>query len=886
VKPPASRRVLGCVNAYEDGADVVVLRRDAGKLLVTRHKSEHVVYLRRSDVPTDMLRQLRSSPHVAAIREEDAWLRVGWKDPGVRRAVVDARGYLAEKGLKTYEGDVDPVRRFFTDTGTIVSKPRRCYLDIETDSRVSIRDAVAGSARVLSWVVTDDAGEMCSGLLADEGRQAEADLLGRLWEVLGAYDQVLAWNGDWFDFPVIVARSDEARVRVDPRRWLWLDHLLLFKRMNMHSAESGDEKQSMKLERICQSVLGEGKDDFDSSKTWEAWEAGGADRERLLRYNAKDTDLLRKLEARKGYAALFDAVARTCSVLPNTRGLNPTIQMDGFLLRLGLERGIHFPTKHFREARGDQYRGAFVMQPKTQGIARNVHVADYSAMYPSIILTWNMSPETKRSIPINGPVPAGHCRAPLTGHGFDNATDGILPVAIRALMELRKESNERKAGLHPGSREWHEADNESTAYKVVVNSFYGVLGAPTSRFYDPDIAESVTQNGVWLIRKTIEAAENRGMQVVYGDTDSLFVVGCTQTAFEEFVRWCNAELYPPLLGTVGCVRNEVKLAYEKAFDRAVFVGAKRYAAVYLHYKGKAPKPLPQHGESFDPSRHSHPEVKGLEYKRGDAALLARGLQERVINMLMLGEEHHGAYHALLDETLGHVLNDVLPSDEVVLSKSLTKSLREYEQGRKPKKDGTKSAEPVHVQVARMLATRGQPLAEGSRVEYFVADGSDNLVVRPIVDYGESQADRYYLWETLVYPPTQRLLAAAFPDHNWTTGYEKIRPKRPRQRRGLAVPEEQLGLAGMRARDEGQSIRAVEVHAAEDFGEEYLLDLKGLSTRFPGARPLVIHLALRSGAIAVIEARGVGVSDSFLPAAEDLHFWYAETCAALSQACAG
>ena len=82
-----------------------------------------------------------------------------------------------------------------------------------------------------------------------------------------------------FDFPVMKARSIKQGFDNDSdwqwKRWLWLDHLEIFRRMNTMVAESGAEKQSFALENIAQAILGEGKDNFDSSKTWEAWKAGG-----------------------------------------------------------------------------------------------------------------------------------------------------------------------------------------------------------------------------------------------------------------------------------------------------------------------------------------------------------------------------------------------------------------------------------------------------------------------------------------------------------------------------------------------------------------------------------------------------------------------------------
>lgn len=667
-----------------------------------------------------------------------------------------------------------------TDTGAGVQPPRPVYLDLETDSRVPF--SRKEEARILSWALVNEEGRAKAGVLEEDSNMAEEDLVGRLLEALTNYDQVIAWNGgelrrrdlafkDGFDFPVLKARSEYHRLILDVRRKLWLDHLVLFRRMNQHAAESGDEKQSMKLNDIASKVLKEKKDEFDASKTYEEWKAGGERRRRLVHYNVQDTRLLQKLEAKTGYIRLFSTLCEACNVFGDTQGLNPTEQMDGFLLRLGRERGIRFPTKKYHDENEGKFKGAYVMEPKAHGIERGVHVCDFKSLYPSIIITWNMSPETKTNGPVNGPIPEGMCRSPLTGICFSTEKEGILPTALRELLRLRVEWQKKQASLPPGTDEWHDAGRKSNAYKVAANSFYGVIGSPYSRYFDRAVAESVTQNGKWLIQRTIGEAERTGgawkMKAIYADTDSCFVKGANRQSFGDFVKWCNKDLYPEELKKIGCKENLIELAYEKEFASIVFVSAKRYVGRYAHYKGK------------EATKESRPEVKGLEYKRGDAALLARRLQEQVINLLVSGEENLAVYHVTLGRSRDYILNETLPIEEVRLSKGLSKRLRDY--AIKVKKDGKAASQPPHVTVARILEERGQEVGEGTRIEYLVTDGmSSPAQVIPAADYDGTNFDRYYLWESLVFPPSERLLAAAFPEHDWAR-WGKVRPARPGKR---------------------------------------------------------------------------------------------------------
>ena len=764
------------VNAYVDGESLVILRREGGALVEMRKPAEYVNYFRLEDLDAETRRALRSSRFVKGITFEGVskdkmtgWVRVVWADRESRALIDRPESPLRQKHVRIYEGDVHPVRRYFTDTGSKVQRPRRVYLDIETDSRVPFSEKER--MRLLCWSLVDEEGNLVTTGMLDQDTDAdEKRLLLELWKALEPFDQVVAWAsrwGDTFDFFIILARSKLHRLPINPARWLWLDMLTVFGRMNL--AESGDEKVSLKLQDVAMALLGEGKDDFDASKTWQAWAAGGAERERLLKYNIQDTKLLPKIEAKTGYLELFFTLVEVCRVFPDTRGLSPTAQADGFFLRFGRERGYHFPSKPWNDGdeEEDQFKGAYVMEPDVSGITKGVHVADFASMYPSMIITWNMSWETKRPIAINGQIPEGHCRSPLTGVGFATDVKGMLPLAMNELLGLRKFWNKKKSECAPGTPEFHDADRRTTAYKVAANSFYGVPGSKHSRYYDRELAESVAQNGVWLIKQTKGEAEKRGWKVIYVDTDSIYATGCKREEFSAFTDWCNADFYPRILKEKGCVENAVKLAYEKEFERIVFAAGKKYCGMFAHYKGKLA------------TEKSKPEIKGLEYMRGDSARLARKLQGDVIEKLMKGKaEEATEVSPLVDAMRVEVLEGKLPREDVVRSASITKPMKEY--AAKKKADGEDAAQPPHVQVAKILIERGREVQTGTRIEYVVVDGSDTLKVIPAEDYDGTNADRHYLWENLVWPPTKRLVEAAFPNIDWTS-YDKSRPQKLKKR---------------------------------------------------------------------------------------------------------
>ena len=826
--------MIEALNAWSDETGAITYVERDGADIVARKVDGHVVsYLRTVDVDDELLRSLRGSRFITGIVQEGEWYRLGWASRKIRDAACGKDGWFVSQSVPTFEADLPSVRRWLVDADVEIARPRLVYLDIETCARVPF--SRKEEMRVLCWTLIGDGdvdGKVTTGMLTADTDLAEGRLLRDLWAALGDYDQVAAWNGDGFDFPLIIERSRRRGCRVDARRWLWLDHMTLFARMNT-AAESGEEKQSMALQAIAMAVLGEGKlPGFDAPNIFPAWAAGGEARERLLAYNVRDVELMRRIEQKTGFIELLYTLCAATGTFPDSHGIRPMPQVETFVMRLARRRGIHFPTKFRRgddeEAQG-AFRGAFVMDPRTSGMVTDrCHVADFSAMYPSIIQTWNMSPETlvERPPPVHNPAylrhlpeppeptpPPGVAVSPGIGAWFSQDVRGLLAEVLDTAILLRKKWNDLKATLPPNTPEWVDADRRSTAYKVFANSVFGVCGAEFSRIYVREVAESITRTGAWLIAKVIEAAEALGFGVIYGDTDSLFVTGCTDAEFRAFVEWCNGVLFPRLVQECGCRDNRLKLAYEKAYDRVVFVSAKRYVARLAHYKGQLP------------DARTRPEVKGLEYKRGDSCRLTRNMQAEIIDLMMGGgvleprrpscTDQLSDYEALVVRWKDRILAGVLELDDVQLSKRLSRSIKDY--AVRLKKDGTEGASPPHVRVAKILAARGADVGEGTRVAYFVTDGSTKpSTIAPAADW-TGTCDRFAVWEDQVWGPSERLLAAAFPAAAWGQ-HSRVRPRLVRVARGpggrvkavsspadplpapvpLPAPGEQLGLFGLDA----------------------------------------------------------------------------------------
>ncbi|MCZ7600267.1 MAG: hypothetical protein M5U09_24600 [Gammaproteobacteria bacterium] len=165
-------------------------------------------------------------------------------------------------------------------------------------------------------------------------------------------------------------------------------------------------------------------------------------------------------------------------------------------------RGYVAPDPAAAAAGGLSSPGGYVLD-STPGLFEDVPVFDFKSLYPSIIRTFLIDPLALW-------LPGGERVAGFDGASFSRDAP-ILPDIIGELWRRRDAA--RAARNQPLSQ----------AVKIIMNSFYGVLGASGCRFCDARLTSSITRRGHEIIRRSKAHIEAQGLAVIYGDTDSLFV---------------------------------------------------------------------------------------------------------------------------------------------------------------------------------------------------------------------------------------------------------------------------------------------------------------------------------------------------------------------------
>ena len=374
--------------------------------------------------------------------------------------------------------------------------------------------AVAGSGGEHVWMVGTGPSAPALTYEADE-----ASVLRRFIEHIASADpDILAgWNVIEFDLAYLERKASELsisfeigrageRARVLAPRTERQPHVarvpgrvVLDGIASLRSATWSFE--SFRLEDVAQTLLGRGKKiEHGGDPVAEIRRLYDQDKPALAEYNLEDCRLVLDIFSKADLLG-FAVQRQALTGLPMDRQGGSVAAFDNLYLPRLHRRG--YVAGDVGDA-GDAERspGGYVME-SSPGLYDNVLVLDFKSLYPSIIRTFAIDP-FGLAHPGVEPIP-----------GFGGATfarEGhILPGLIESLWSARDEAKRRDDAAR------------SRAIKILMNSFYGVLGSSGCRFFDPKLASSITLRGHEIILESQEFIESRGLEVIYGDTDSLFV---------------------------------------------------------------------------------------------------------------------------------------------------------------------------------------------------------------------------------------------------------------------------------------------------------------------------------------------------------------------------
>lgn len=405
----------------------------------------------------------------------------------------------------------------------------------------------------------------------------EEKLIRAIFDALWSYPFVITFNGDDFDLRYLAHRAqnlglrrDEIPIEVGKRVCLlkYGVHIDLYKFFFNRSIQIyafNNRYRDVTLDDVGKALIGMEKIRLEKSIAESTYTE-------LAKYCFRDAEITFKLTNFEDELVmkLILVLARISSMpMDDVSRQGVSRWIKNFMHREHRRRNMLIPnaedilTKKGKAAtkaiiKGKKYKGAIVVEP-IPGVHFNVAVMDFPSLYPSIIKVWNLGYQS-----ILCPHP--ECRnnlIPNTPHWVCTKKRALESLLIGSLRDLRvqwyKPKSKDKA-LPAELRSWYNITQG--ALKVILNASYGVFGAESFDLYCPPVAEATAAIGRHSITQILNKAEQLNIQVLYGDTDSLFLKNPSKAQIEELSRWTEHEL-------------KMSLDVDKIYRYAVFSSRKK-----------------------------------------------------------------------------------------------------------------------------------------------------------------------------------------------------------------------------------------------------------------------------------------------------------------------
>lgn len=518
-------------------------------------------------------------------------------------------------------------------------------------------------------------------------------------------DLILGWNVIDFDFRLLAKRAEWHKLRLNIGRG---NQNAFFRQSNQSQQgfisipgrvvldgidtlkTATYNFRSWSLESVSQELLGEGKEIHNvHDRMDEINRMYKEDKPSLAKYNLQDCVLVNKIfetthliefaiERSKLTGVELDRLGGSVAAFTNL--YLPQLHRAGYIApNLEPENWLASP-------------GGYVMD-SIPGLYDSVLVLDFKSLYPSIIRSFLIDPMGLiEGLPIESGPEQHQSVKGFRGAQFHREKH-FLPEMISDLWSARdiaKKNNEKAF---------------SQAIKIIMNSFYGVLGSSGCRFFDHRLASSITMRGHEIMKQTKVLIEEKGYQVIYGDTDSTFVSlnkSMPQSEADkigsELVAYIN-DWWKSHLDSEYGLESILELEYETHYRKFLMPtirgsetgSKKRYAG--LIGEGKNEKIV----------------FKGLESARTDWTPLSQQFQQNLYEMVFHGSDPVDYVREYVESTLNGEYDDML-----VYQKRLRRKLHEYQKNIPPQVRAARLADEINQKLGRPLQYQNR-----GKIEYVI-----------------------------------------------------------------------------------------------------------------------------------------------------------------------
>ncbi len=507
-------------------------------------------------------------------------------------------------------------------------------------------------------------------------------------------DIITGYNIDGYDLPLLEERMRKFHIAFKIGRDYLPPKRIMGQFWRLHGRVIDDAWWDVKkvihpkhesLNYVSQMLLNEGKENVDRLNIEAEWRNR---REEVIKYCIKDAYLALAI-FQKTRIMDRNLYMSTVSLLPldDVSNGGTSTYVDSILIRRADRMNIAVPM-NARGASSETYEGGYVhtIEP---GLYDMVVVLDFKSMYPSMIIKYNICFTTLSQ---NGKITAPNGAKFLTA----DVKKGLIPEILEELMKNR---DEVKKQMKNDSENYEYLNGLQEAIKVLMNTFYGVLGTSFYRFTNREISSAITAYARQTIKSIIKDMEDKGITVIYGDTDSIFIKSNKKT-IDEAVNFGNK------LSSEISSENNLILEFEKIMNPLFSHGAKK------RYAGKIEYPSDRKGEIL---------VRGYETRRTDSFDLQSEALSNVFD-LILDRNVDGA-KKYAEELVKKVSNGDVDYEKLVISRSV-KDFDTYKNARSM----------ANVNAAKKMISRGETFIPGMKVSWIVTDASKTPQdVEPFID---------------------------------------------------------------------------------------------------------------------------------------------------------
>lgn len=418
--------------------------------------------------------------------------------------------HCLQHSIPTFEADHGAWKRYLIDEGMeIDDDPVVGMFDIESWDKTD--GIVIGRDRIVSFAVN------IKGKDYFYTDRDERKILLKIKSMFEYCDIICGWNSTNFDIPYVLARFAYHGIQYYKNNIIHFDLMEIIKKKYKFAEDS--VITNFNLENIGQLFLGEGKV-AHSEKIWELFENNLP---KLEIYNKQDTGLLYKLDNKLEILKLIIGICKESGT--PYRHFYISEYIDNFILKEAKKYNKILPSNMWKlenkegSSEKQKFMGGYCQEPII-GLHDNVDVYDLNSQYPNAMITFNISIDT--FIGKTQPTDNDWIKTP-TGCYFKRSFKGIIPMMLERLLIQRNQIKSEMKKYTKDSIEYKKLDNTQSIVKVVLNGTFGNVGSEYSRYYNIDMAESITGSSQYILKWIHKYCTLNNFMVLATDTDSVFI---------------------------------------------------------------------------------------------------------------------------------------------------------------------------------------------------------------------------------------------------------------------------------------------------------------------------------------------------------------------------